>query len=114
MWLARFMMTRMLCSITSSVIPKLRVGALQSVDQPVDQHRIDAGRGLVEQQERGLVHQRHRELEQFLLAKRQLPATRKRLECNPTKSSSASARSVSAGADSFSIVASASLPRATC
>ena len=51
--------------------PELGVGALQAVDQAVDQGGVDAGRGLVEQQHGRLVHQRHRELEQLLLPERQ-------------------------------------------
>jgi hypothetical protein len=44
------------------------VGGFEAVDQILDQHRVDAGGRLIEQQHRGIVGERHGELEQLLLA----------------------------------------------
>ena len=50
---------------------ELAVGALQAINEAIDECRVDPSGGLVEQQYVGLVHERHRELEQLLLSERQ-------------------------------------------
>ena len=52
---------------------KLGISAFEPVDNAVDQGRVDAGRRLVQQQHPGLVHQRHAEFQQLLLAERKIP-----------------------------------------
>ena len=51
----------------------LFVGRAQTIEQGLDQHRIDAGGRLVEQQHLRLVHQGHGEFEQLLLAEGEIP-----------------------------------------
>jgi len=48
--------------------PARPVSGFQAVDQAFDQHLVDAGRRLIEQEHRRVVDERHGQLEQLLLA----------------------------------------------
>ena len=73
----------MLCSMTKRVTPSSSLTRLQAAHQPLDQGRVDAGGGLVEQQHPRLGGQRHGELEQLLLAEGQLARAQPALGVEP-------------------------------
>ena len=77
------MITGMLCSMTSRRQAALFIGCLEPIDQAVDQHRIDAGGRLIEQQQLGIVDQRHGQLEQLLLAEGEVARERVALGGKP-------------------------------